>query len=76
MGQSELKLLKSIHEIASYECNFKCNKCYFCTHQSISGKTYLRCTIADLDRIEKNMLKDCFNNLDTDNKRSTRNDKN
>lgn len=63
MGQTQLKLLKSIHELTSYECTFKCDKCYFCTHQHISGKTYLRCTIADLDKIENKMLTDCFNDM-------------
>lgn len=63
MGQSKLKLLKTIHELASYECNLKCSKCVFCTKQTIAGKEYLRCTIADLDKIEKKIICECFDKI-------------
>ena len=70
----DLKYLKTISDLSNYECTLHCEKCYFCIHHSIVKKQYTRCLIADIDNVRNEILTDCFNSLDTEQKEGTRND--
>lgn len=72
----DLKYLKTISDLANYECTLHCEKCYFCIHHSIGKKQYTRCLIADIDNVRNEILTDCFNGLDTEQKEGTGNGKN
>ncbi len=67
----DLKYLKTISDLSNYECTLHCEKCYFCINHSIGKKRYTRCLIADVDKVRNEILTDCFNSLETEQKEGT-----
>lgn len=75
MKKIDLKYLKTISDLANYDCTLHCEKCYFCIHHKIGKKEYTRCLIADIDNVRNDILTDCFESIDVEQKEGTENDK-
>lgn len=67
MKKIDLKYLKTISDLANYDCTLHCENCYFCIHHKIGKKTYTRCVIADIDNVRDKILTDCFDSINIDN---------
>lgn len=67
MKKIDLKYLKTISDLANYDCTLHCENCYFCTQHKIGKKTYTRCVIADIDKVRDKILTDCFDSINVDN---------
>lgn len=66
MKKIDLKYLKTISDLANYDCTLHCENCYFCIHHKIGKKTYTRCVIADIDNVRDKILTDCFDSINID----------